>query len=372
MINCNTAGTLHAQTDLKWSVATVLPSRDGKTKQAGLAGPVVGLINDQLFVSGGANFEDGMPWRGAKKIYHDEIYLLKRNADGSISSLLHRQRLPQTVAYCATVSTPHGLVYIGGENENGISDSVVLIKYYSPNGSFIFDELPSLPAKRTNLSAAFVNGVIYAGGGNGIDGTSDKFFSLDLSVTHPVWKEIAKFPEPTAYAVMAAQSTADRLSVYLVGGRKKTSNGLSEIFSSIYEYDIKADRWIQKRSMPYALSAGTGVFIVKDQLMIIGGDKGETFSKEEKLNLQISSATDPQKKQEMTGQKILLLESHPGFTNDVLIYNAIADRWEKGDGLPGNSPVTTTAINWDGDVIIPSGEIKAGVRTPNVLTGRRK
>ena len=34
--------------------------------------------------------------------------------------------------------------------------------------------------------------------------------------------------------------------------------------------------------------------------------------------------------------------------------------------------VTTTVIKWDHDIIIPSGEIKAGVRTPNVLVGKIK
>lgn len=32
-----------------------------------------------------------------------------------------------------------------------------------------------------------------------------------------------------------------------------------------------------------------------------------------------------------------------------------------------DSPVTTTAVLWDGTAVIPSGEIRPGIRTPNIL-----
>ena len=69
-------------------------------------------------------------------------------------------------------------------------------------------------------------------------------------------------------------------------------------------------------------------------------------------------------------ERITLLEAHPGFTGDVLLYNTFTDTWEKINPLPSGSPVTTTAIKWDEDIIIPSGEIKAGVRTRRILMGK--
>ena len=76
------------------------------------------------------------------------------------------------------------------------------------------------------------------------------------------------------------------------------------------------------------------------------------------------------KMMKMVKEKIALLEAHPGFTSDVLLYNTITDTWEKTNSLPPGSPVTTTAIKWGEDIIIPSGEIKAGVRTPGILVGK--
>jgi N-acetylneuraminic acid mutarotase len=52
----------------------------------------------------------------------------------------------------------------------------------------------------------------------------------------------------------------------------------------------------------------------------------------------------------------------------VLLYNTLTDSWKTIGNIPFDTPVTTTAVKWGNDVIIPSGEIKAGVRSPNILS----
>jgi N-acetylneuraminic acid mutarotase len=69
-------------------------------------------------------------------------------------------------------------------------------------------------------------------------------------------------------------------------------------------------------------------------------------------------------------QKTVLQSSHPGFSREVLSFNTLTNSWEKAGCIPFETPVTTQAIKWGDDVIIPSGEIRAGVRTPNILLGR--
>lgn len=369
-LNCvNTEPDERAKIEkIEWSIAVSLPSEDGIKEQPGVAGPVAGIINDKLIVAGGANFPDGMPWRGAKKIYHDEIYVLGKNSD-SIKASVSKQKLPEPIAYCASVTTPEGLVYIGGENEQGISGKVVLIKQ-NANGELQFSSLPSLPIPLTCLSAAYNDHIIYVAGGNSKDGNSDKFFSLDISTPGAVWKTLPAVPVKISFAVMAVQSDGKKNSVYLIGGRRKNENGLSDIFNTVYQFDLKNNQWQQKKSLPYAVSAGTGIAIGTDAILVFGGDKGETFSKEEKINALIRTEKDEQKNKELVAQKIALLEAHPGFTNEVMLYNTIADSWEKSNSLSAGSPVTTTAIKWDDFIILPSGEIKAGVRTPRIIMGK--
>ena len=60
-------------------------------------------------------------------------------------------------------------------------------------------------------------------------------------------------------------------------------------------------------------------------------------------------------------------EDHPGFNRSVLAYHTITDTWRVlPDPLPA-SHVTTTCVEWKGRFLIPSGEVRPGVRSPRVL-----
>jgi N-acetylneuraminic acid mutarotase len=59
---------------------------------------------------------------------------------------------------------------------------------------------------------------------------------------------------------------------------------------------------------------------------------------------------------------------HKGFPRDVLVYDPQKNTWTRSGEVPF-SIVTTTATTWQGDVVIPSGEQRPGVRTPAVWTG---
>ncbi len=83
----------------------------GWQSNPGLAGPVTGIINNRLIVAVAPTFPDGMPWHGAKKVYHDEIYLFEKKNGQIVNATVSKQKLPQPVAYCANVMTPEGLVY---------------------------------------------------------------------------------------------------------------------------------------------------------------------------------------------------------------------------------------------------------------------
>ena len=55
---------------LEWSELKPLPD------EFGFAGPFAGTSGGALIVAGGANFPDGYPWDGGKKVYHDRIFVL--------------------------------------------------------------------------------------------------------------------------------------------------------------------------------------------------------------------------------------------------------------------------------------------------------
>jgi len=117
-------------------------------------------------------------------------------------------------------------------------------------------------------------------------------------------------------------------------------------------------------------SAGNVVAIGDHLIALLGGDHGEIFHKIERFNLDIEQEQDSVLNQKLQMNKALLLDNHAGFSKDCLLYNTQKDQWMRLNQLPFYAQVTTTAVKWKNRIIIPSGEIKPGQRTPNISFGK--
>jgi SSS family transporter len=60
-----------------------------------------------------------------------------------------------------------------------------------------------------------------------------------------------------------------------------------------------------------------------------------------------------------------LKDEHPGFPKEALAYHTITDTWTSAGAIPRNH-VTTIAVEWDGAIIVPSGEVRPRVGSPQV------
>ena len=95
------------------------------------------------------------------------------------------------------------------------------------------------------------------------------------------------------------------------------------------------------KDAPRCLMAGTGVAYGENKILLIGGDDARYWGQE-------------------------LGDDHPGFPKDMLyLYDTVADTWTQAGTLPQNQ-VATLAVEWDDALVIPSGEVRPGVRTPKV------
>lgn len=356
---------------LKWSITQELPPLDGQSKALGLAGPVCGVHQDVLMVGGGANFPNMMPWLGGKKKYYDDLYIYTRHHD-TTSLFPLKITLPFPVAYAASCSTPKGIVYVGGENEHGLCNKVFLLKWDSSTKMVKTINLPDFPIHVANASATVSGNMLFVAGGENATETTDDFYRLDLGETGAVWVKLASIPKPVSHAVSVLQGNGHHPCIYVMGGRKKNTNGISEFYSSVYEYDLVTGRWLQKKSMPYPMCAGTGIAGEKQSVLMFGGDKGETFHQVEILLASILKETDAAKKQALIAQKNKIQSSHPGFSKEILLYDAGKDIWTSAGNIHFEVPVTTFACWWGKNVIIPTGEVRAGLRTPYILSAEIK
>ena len=120
---------------------------------------------------------------------------------------------------------------------------------------------------------------------------------------------------------------------------------------------------------PLSWAAGTGVALGDRTIYLFGGDDGILYHKTEKFLNRITKVNNEQDKNRQTELKNQHLTNHPGFNRTILKYNTQTNRISKEGEYPSPAQVTTRALLWNQKIIVPSGEIRPGIRTPEVWCG---
>ncbi|MDN3672921.1 galactose oxidase [Flavobacterium branchiarum] len=361
---------------VEWKRAAQLLNADGSLS-LGFAGPINGISNGALLVSGGANFQDKMPWEGGKKHYSKEIHVLQKTGDQYAWNKNVLTTLPEPIAYSGNTATNLGVVYVGGENENGLSNKAYILNWNANKNEVEIKSLPNYPIAVTNIALTHIDNVVYAIGGDEAKQSSDLVFSIDLNKANPEWKALPKLPIPLANSVAVVQNDKNGKNIYIVGGRTKTPSGISDLHNTTFAFNLKKQIWENRANISDGenttnFSAGAGVAIGNESILIVGGDNGKTFHKIETYLSQIAKSDSDEEKARLIAEKNKLNTTHNGFYNAILLYNTHTDKWSKIGELPFLAQVTTTATIWDDKIVLSNGEIKPGVRTPDVMLGTVK
>ncbi|MFM1794003.1 MAG: hypothetical protein RL642_388, partial [Bacteroidota bacterium] len=192
----NLAKPCAQESKLHWQVAAKLPSTP-KDYAFGVAGAIGGVHNNVLLIGGGANFPNEKPWEGGKKKYYNHLFVYHLGLP-NITAHSFVFALPEPIAYSAVCSTPHGIFYAGGENEEGVSLQSHLITWDTVQSSIGIKKMPPLPHAITNASAVFQDEKIIVVGGDGNKGTSDQVYVLDLKNVEAGWDLLPPLPKPAA------------------------------------------------------------------------------------------------------------------------------------------------------------------------------
>ena len=331
----------------------------------GVAGAFIGTIGSRVIIAGGSDFSDKKPWEGGSKTYFDNIYILENN-NGNYSCRLSEQKLPTALANGCCTSSGQILYCFGGYNGDGRSDTVYSLSL-TDDKSIKIDSVSQLPQGFIPAAAEFLKGGIFLHGSK-----SGKNMFYRFSPDSGQWKELVSCPAPLIYegATLTYQHNGREEALYLIGGRGRTENGTC-ISSSIWEYlpahnvwnkkqDITADK--KKSGLMYASAVRFG----SAHILVFGGDDGREFLKRERLGQEIAECTDPSRQDSLKHELTQAFTTHPGFSDKIFAYHTITDTWTELDasGLP--FPVVTGATLLNGKIIIPSGEISPGVRTPDI------
>lgn len=379
---------------VNWDKLPALPPSAGQAKQPGVAGPFAGVHGDALIVAGGANFPDKLPWEGGTKIWWDDVWVL----DGLSGSTPRwasgaSLKLPRQLGYGISVDLPEGVLCAGGHDVERCYADVFILSWDTKAKKLAKTDLPPMPEPLSFMAGALVGDTLYVAGGqttmkNAVP--SKHFWALDLSKRKAgtetlKWQVLPGWPGAArVLPVAAAQRGAKGPEFFLFSGRTPEAGKPTQILSDAYAYDPQAKAW---RTLPpvgaglpgagsgakgLSVMAGSAAAVGTSEIWLFGGDRGELFLELEKHDLAIAAARAAGKNAEVeTGlsAKKAIYAKHPGFAREVLAYDTVKNTWRVAAMTPENiSPqVTTIAVKHGNAVLIPSGEIKPGIRTTDVV-----
>lgn len=305
----------------------------------GVAGPFVGTHATKLVVAGGANFPEAPPWQGGVKVWHDVLYELDR-PDGAWRVA---GKLPRPLGYGVSLSTADGIVCAGGSDAQRHHADCFRLRL--EDGHWVTRPLPPLPKPCAHACAVLIGDTVYFAGGTESPLATESlknFWSLDLSQDNARWRELEPWPGPGRMLAVAGQSEG---GFYLFSGAALSAGEdgrpVRSYLRDAYRYDPERG-WRRLSDLPRpAVAAPTPAPAWGTSgLLILGGDAGTDVDWQPP-------------------------ESHPGFARSILLYRTDTDRWTTAGSLPA-SHVTTTMVRWQAADVLPSGEVRPGVRSPAV------
>ncbi len=320
-------------TELTWKQLASLPDRHG------FAGPFVGVSHGALIVAGGANFPDKPVWEGGKKVWHDGVFVLEK-AKGKWKMGF---RLPRALGYGVSVTTPKGVLCIGGSDADRHYADAFLLEWVK--GKIKLTEFPPLPVTLANAAGAIVGNIVYVAGGttSPTAATAERsFYSLDISKPNATWQTLDPWP---GVGRMLSVAAATKDSFYLFSGASLAAavdgSAKRTYLTDAFRFQ-PGKEWSKIADLPKPVLAAPSPAAIVDgsKILVFGGDDGS------KLGF------NP-------------VEQHPGFSNKILSFDSRHNTWSEIGELPV-SRVTTTLTKWRGGWVVASGEVRPGVRSPEV------
>lgn len=350
---------------LTWSELAPIPD------PVGFAAPFAGIAQGALVVAGGANFPDGAPWNGGTKKWHDRIFVLPEKPSGGEPGewLTLSTRLPRPSAYGLSIPFEFGLFALGGCDARECHSDVFLLVWDENSRTLdLFEEfsrsdgstapLPDLPVGLAFAGGARVGTSIYVIGGQSsmepgaISRT--ELLHLDLSALargEPLAWEVLPGPPGAPgriLPVVVGQNDGRQDALFVFSGRSVAPGGEVTLLRDAWKFtpgrsgSPAADgTWKRLPDVPTCVMAGSGVAVGSQGILLIGGDDGRHWGQD-------------------------LRDAHPGFPSELhYSFHAVTESWTRAPPLPVNL-VTTTAVSWDGEIVIPGGEIRPAVRSTRV------
>ena len=323
----------------------------------GVSACYCGVINGYLYIAGGCNFPDKPVAEGGKKRFYKAIYAAKLNAEGNRLEWKTVGQMPQPAAYGVSVTYENSLILVGGNNETGGLTTAIRLR---PTATGMQQEaLPSLPHALDNMAGAVVGHILYVVGGNCEGVATQKVWSLDLKNTAKEgWKEEPSIPGIARVQPIAAALAGDLLGVW-GGFAPKTDSKAAQLAMNGASYNAGCGTWTALPVPTDALGeevftgGSTAIATPQKGVVVVGGVNKDVF---------LAAINN-------LPEGYLLHEPEwYRFNQRVLCYRD--GNWTQLLQHPSMARAGCALAYWDGWVYVVGGELKPGIRTPEIVRFR--
>lgn len=316
----------------------------------GLGGMAAGVLEGRLVAVGGSQWDKPI-WAKGARLLSDRIFVLDA-PEGKWR--VEETRLPLKAGHFAAASTKDAIYFAGGLGESGVLRSVY--KLEAKSGRFICTAMPELPEPIIYGAAAISAGRLYVLGGlpdPAAKTASSAVWSLGLA-GDTAWRREPDLPQGGRF-VAAAAGAGD--AVYFFGGMGFDVTGKPA--PSRAAYRLQGGAWTRLAEIPAArVGAASPCAVLPGNRLLLAGGYGEVFGGAQR--------------------------EHPGFPPETFVYDRKTMNWLPGPALPtspagdrdlsgdaGPLPmIGAPAVEWNGLVVIISGEVRVSTRSPAVVALR--
>lgn len=336
-----------------------LPPLRAAGSEQGLSAAYAGMDGGRLVVAGGSNFPDVPAAQGGAKKMYAETYRLVGD---------HWQaagRLSEAAAYGASVSTPQGVLLLGGCDSLGRPTAHVALLAEQGRAERSLAPLP-LPLKEL-AAAAGSDGWVYVAGGLSTEGPSVQAFRarlVDLLAGRAAWQALPPYgaaaSEGRVQPCAVVQNGALGPVFYLFGGYSPLTK---TCFDDGVAYDPRTGHWHHTAPIrPVANREQGPVEALVGAAAATTGTAGVVF---------FGGVNKAVFERALQQPEAGYLE-HPAawyrFRDRLLFYQTITDAWSEGFVCPRLARAGAAAVSLPGTTgrthwAIVGGEEKPGVRS---------
>ena len=369
---CNQGAKVSISVDER-SHAWTIPLAPGYGK--GVAAPSAGYVGDELMIAGGCNFPDTPAAEGGRKVYYDDVYITRLDAD--TLSWLKAGSLPTPLAYAATCVYGNALIIAGGKN-NDEELSTVLRLFTNGRGILFTDSLAPLPLPRSGMASALIGSRFYLIGGSVEGKPTSSVIYTDLSRPDAGWSELPPLPGNTWRKVTAAAS-GDSSIVALCSFSTAPADERDKLDQATYVYKLTGDHWEEHspatddEGSPIPIGGGMGITLPDGTALFMGGVNKERFHEglDTEANLREARAGEDSLVLHTATQAMHTYLTRPiewyAFNPLTITYHTTPKPyWSEAGRTERTARADAALVSTPFGLLVISGELKPGIRTPRI------